>query len=71
MKIHLLTQERASAFSYDTVSLRTWATPLQAHKIPIKDRAMQAVWHAALVPIAEEKADPPPAITLAILGDVQ
>lgn len=24
----------------------------------IKDRAMQAVWHAALVPIAEEKADP-------------
>jgi RNA-directed DNA polymerase len=24
----------------------------------IKDRAMQALWHAALVPIAEEKADP-------------
>ncbi len=24
----------------------------------IKDRAMQALWHAALVPIAEERADP-------------
>lgn len=24
----------------------------------IKDRAMQALWHAALIPIAEERADP-------------